>query len=128
VTPNLYLDILFLCTLPSTVRSSIAFTPVARGNVPVAVCGASVSNLAGIFLTPVLVGLIVVANDQMHGSFDSIMNILYQLLLPFIAGRIALRLVGVLLDKHKAVLKFVDHGSILLVAYTAFSEAVVQGL
>ena len=128
VTPDLYLGILFLCTLPSTVQSSIAFTSVARGNVPAAVCSASVSNLVGIFLTPVLVGLIVVANGQAHGSFDSIMNIVYQLLLPFIAGQITRRLVGVWFDKHKAVLKFVDHGSILLVVYTAFSEAVVQGL
>lgn len=128
VTADLYLGILFLCTLPSTVQSSIAFTSVARGNVPAAVCSASASNLIGIFLTPVLVGLIVVANGQAHGSFDSIMNIVYQLLLPFIAGQIARRWIGAWVDKHKAVLKFVDQGSILLVVYTAFSEAVVQGL
>src|SRR5581483_5428264 len=34
VTPALYTGILFLCTLPSTVQSSIAFTSIARGNVP----------------------------------------------------------------------------------------------
>ena len=128
VTPDLYLGILFLCTLPSTVQSSIAFTSVARGNVPAAVCSASASNLIGIFLTPVLVGLIVVAHGQSHGSLDSIMNIVYQLLLPFVAGQIARRWIGVWVDKHKALLKFVDQGSILLVVYTAFSEAVVQGL
>lgn len=128
VTPDLYLGILFLCTLPSTVQSSIAFTSVARGNVPAAVCSASASNLIGIFLTPVLVGLIVVAHGQSHGSFDAIMNIVYQLLLPFVAGQIARRWIGVWVDKHKAMLKFVDQGSILLVVYTAFSEAVVQGL
>ena len=33
VTPDLYLGILFLCMLPSTVQSSIAFTAAARGNV-----------------------------------------------------------------------------------------------
>ena len=74
VTQDLYLAILFLCTLPSTVQSSIAFASVARGNVPAAVCSASASNLIGIFLTPLLVSL-VVAHGQGHGSFESIMNI-----------------------------------------------------
>ncbi|WP_250507133.1 bile acid:sodium symporter, partial [Caballeronia sp. GAFFF3] len=41
VTPALYTGILFLCTLPSTVQSSIAFTSMAKGNVPAAVCSAS---------------------------------------------------------------------------------------
>ncbi|MFJ2986553.1 bile acid:sodium symporter family protein [Collimonas sp. NPDC087041] len=128
VTPDLYLGILFLCTLPSTVQSSIAFTSVARGNVPAAVCSASASNLIGIFLTPLLVGLVVVAHGQGHGSFESIMNIVLQLLVPFVAGQIARRWISPWLDKHKVILKVVDQGSILLVVYTAFSEAVVQGL
>ncbi|AMP10347.1 hypothetical protein CAter282_2613 [Collimonas arenae] len=128
VTPDLYLGILFLCTLPSTVQSSIAFTSVARGNVPAAVCSASALNLIGIFLTPLLVGLVVVAHGQSHGSFDSIMNIVLQLLVPFVAGQIARRWISTWLDKHKVILKVVDQGSILLVVYTAFSEAVVQGL
>jgi sodium/bile acid cotransporter 7 len=54
VTPELYLGILFLCCLPATVQSAIAFTSMARGNVPAAVCSASASSLLGIFLTPLL--------------------------------------------------------------------------
>lgn len=49
---NLWAGILFLCCLPSTVQSSIALTSIARGNVPAAICGATVSNIAGIALTP----------------------------------------------------------------------------
>ncbi|OUL11557.1 bile acid:sodium symporter, partial [bacterium AM6] len=52
LTPELYLGVLFLCTLPSTVQSSIAFTSMARGNVPAAVCSASLSSILGVFLTP----------------------------------------------------------------------------
>ena len=51
--------VLFLCCLPSTVQSSIAFTSVARGNVAAAVVAASASNLIGVFLTPLLVGLLL---------------------------------------------------------------------
>ena len=49
--------VLFLGLLPSTVQSSIAFTSIARGNVAAAICSASFSNLIGVVLTPLLVGL-----------------------------------------------------------------------
>ncbi|VVE23024.1 bile acid:sodium symporter [Pandoraea pneumonica] len=130
VTPELYLGILFLCTLPATVQSAIAFTSIARGNVPAAVCSASASSLFGIFITPVLVGLIVVHHDGNTGAspFDSIGNIMLQLLVPFIAGQLSRKAIGGWVERNRALLKFVDQGSILLVVYTAFSEAVNTGL
>ncbi|RXZ38826.1 bile acid:sodium symporter [Oxalobacteraceae bacterium CAVE-383] len=128
LTPELYIGILFLCVLPSTVQSSIAFTAVARGNVPAAICSASASNLLGIFVTPVLVGLIVISSHGSHSSLESILKIVYQLLLPFVAGQLARRWIGAWVDSHKGLLKVVDQGSILLVVYAAFSEAVRQGL
>ncbi len=128
VTPELYLGILFLCVLPSTVQSSIAFTSVARGNVAAAVCSASASNLIGIFLTPLLVSMLLASSSAGHSSFESILKIIYQLLLPFVAGQIARPLIAAWIERHKNVLKMVDQSSILLVVYVAFSEAVVQGL
>lgn len=128
VTPELYVGILFLCVLPSTVQSSIAFTSVARGNVSAAVCSASASNMLGIFLTPLLVSLIVVANGESHSSLDAILKIVYQLLLPFLAGQIARPWLQAWLGKYESGLRMVDQSSILLVVYVAFSEAVVQGL
>ncbi|QJQ04786.1 bile acid:sodium symporter [Undibacterium piscinae] len=128
VSPELYLGILFLCVLPSTVQSSIAFTAVARGNVPAAVCSASASNLIGIFVTPLLVSLLLAASTAGHSSLEAILKIVYQLLLPFVAGQIARPWIGRWMDKHKDSLKMLDQSSILLVVYVAFSEAVVQGL
>jgi len=128
VTPELYAGILFLCCLPSTVQSSIAFTSVARGNVPAAVCSASGSSLLGIFLTPLLVGIVIVSGSNAPMSFGVIETIMLQLLLPFILGQILRNWIGGWVHKRKAVLKWVDQGSILLVVYTAFSEAVSEGL
>jgi sodium/bile acid cotransporter 7 len=51
--------ILYLCLLPSTVQSSIAFTSIGKGNVPAAVCSASAYNLIGIFFTPFLVSMLL---------------------------------------------------------------------
>jgi len=110
------------------VQSSIAFTSAARGNVPAALCSASASNLLGIFLTPVLVGLLTTAQMKGGSSLESALQIASQLLLPFVAGQVARRWIGAWVEKHKVLTRMVDQGSILLVVYTAFSEAVGQGL
>jgi sodium/bile acid cotransporter 7 len=130
LTPDLYLGILFLCLLPSTVQSSIAFTAVARGNVPAAICSATASNFLGIFLTPLLVGTLILHGSAAsgHGALDSVLSIVEQLLLPFIAGQLLRRWIGAWVDRNKGMLKYVDQGSILLVVYTAFSASVVEGL
>jgi sodium/bile acid cotransporter 7 len=128
VSPDLYLGVLFLCTLPSTVQSSIAFTSMARGNIPAAVCAASASSLIGIFVTPLLVGFIISTHGQGGMSWDAIGKIVLQLLVPFIAGQVAQRWIGGWVSRHQLLLSTVDRGSILLVVYTAFSAAVLQGL
>ena len=119
---------LFLCCLPSTVQSSIAFTSMARGNVAAAVVAASASNLFGIFITPLLVSLLMHTQGGASGGWKSVQDIVVQLLLPFIAGQLARPLVSAWINKHKQLIGYVDRGSILLVVYAAFSEAVVGGI
>ena len=128
VTPELYLGVLFLCALPSTVQSSIAFTSIARGNVAAAICAASASSLLGIVVTPLLVGLMLESHGQGGMSWDAIGSIVLQLFVPFVAGQIAQRWIGGWVARHRALVSYVDQGSILLVVYTAFSAAVLQGL
>ena len=128
LTPQLYLGVLFVCTLPSTVQSSVAFTSIAGGNVPAAVVSASMSNLIGIVLTPLLAGLLLASSGGAGISWQGVLDILLQLLLPFALGHLARRWIGDWVDRHKPLLKFTDQGTILLVVYTAFSAAVVQGL
>ncbi len=126
--PTLAAGILFLCCLPSTVQSSIAFTSIARGNVAAAVVAASASNLFGIFITPVLVSLLMHTQGGASGGWKSVQDIVVQLLLPFIAGQLARPLISKWIEKHKQLIGYVDRGSILLVVYSAFSEAVVGGI
>jgi sodium/bile acid cotransporter 7 len=126
LTPGLAMGVLFVCLLPSTVQSSIAFTSIAGGNVPAAVVSASMSNLIGIVLTPLLVGILLKSHGSVswHGELD----IVLLLLLPFSLGHLARRWIGDFVDRHKPLLRFTDQGTILLVVYTAFSAAVVEGL
>ena len=127
VTPELYVGILFLCTLPATVQSAIAFTSMARGNVPAAVCSASASSLIGIVVTPLLVGELL-AQHCGAVSLAAAGAIVQQLLLPFIAGQIARRWIGGWVARHRTTLSLIDRSSVLLVVYTAFSESVIEGL
>lgn len=129
IDPLLGSGLLFLTLLPSTVQSSIAFTALARGNVAGAVCSASLSNLLGIVLTPLLVGLFMrTGGSGALTSWGSVQTIALQLLLPFVSGHLLRPLIGGLVDRNKAILQPVDRSSILLVVYTAFSAAVVNGI
>jgi Predicted Na+-dependent transporter len=127
LSPALYTGILFLCVLPSTIQSSIAFTSIAHGNVAAAVCSASASNIIGMFLTPLLVGLLFSARGG-GPTLEAVGSILLQLLLPFVIGQILQPKIGKWVIENRRVLGLVDRGSILLVVYLAFSHAVVQGL
>ena len=117
VTPQLYTGVLFLCVLPATVQSAIAFTSMARGNIPAAVCSASASTLLGVFITPVLVNLLVVPHGGgvSGGAADAIGRILLQLMLPFVVGHLLRPWIGGWIKQRASMLKFVDQGSILLV-------------
>jgi solute carrier family 10 (sodium/bile acid cotransporter), member 7 len=125
--PTLASGLLFLCCLPSTVQSSIAFTSVARGNVAAAVAAASASNLFGIFITPVLVALTLGVRGG-GSPLDEAEAIALQLLVPFVAGQIARIWIAGWVQRHSKFVGLVDRGSILLVVYGAFSEAVVRGI
>src|SRR5208283_4717118 len=126
LTPELWAGVILLCALPSTVQSSIAFTSIARGNVPAALCSATVSNLVGVLLTPLLAGLLL----SRHGGISASMvgDIMLHLLLPFAAGQALRPWIGGWAERNRTLLGLVDRGSILMVVYAAFSEGMVAGI
>ncbi|MCY1194787.1 hypothetical protein D9M72_60950 [compost metagenome] len=127
LAPALWLGVLFVCTLSSTVQSSIALTSMARGNIPGAICAATASNLLGTVLTPLLVAVLLHRQGGGHGLADA-GRILLQLLLPFAAGSLLRPWIGAWAQRNSRTLAKVDRSSILLAVYTAFSEAVAQGI
>ncbi|MCA9534413.1 MAG: bile acid:sodium symporter [Myxococcales bacterium] len=129
VGADLYRGLLYVCALPATVQSAIAFTSIARGNIPAAVCSAAASSLFGVFMTPLLVALLLGVEGQGGGSLlDAIRKIGVQLLLPFVLGQVARGFIGPWVVRNKDWIRYVDQGSILLVVYAAFSSAVIAGL
>lgn len=127
----LYVGVIYLCVLPGTVQSAIAFTSIARGNVPAAVCAASASSIVGIVITPLLLQFMLSADTQALGGsslWNAILKISVQILLPFVVGHLMRPVIGGWMDRHRKLVVAVDQSSILLVVYTAFSESVISGL
>ncbi|WP_395943721.1 bile acid:sodium symporter family protein [Brevundimonas sp.] len=129
VSDEVKVGVLFLCALPSTVQSSIALTAIAGGNVAAAVCSASLSNIVGVVLTPLLVGLMIHTQSEAAGDLlGAIGNVALTLLAPFVVGHLSRPITAAFVDRHKVLLGRLDRGSILLVVYTAFSAAVIGGV
>ncbi|MBC7203549.1 MAG: bile acid:sodium symporter, partial [Pusillimonas sp.] len=128
VSAELYQGVLYMCMLPATVQSAVALTGIARGNVPAAVCSASVSTLLGIMVTPFLVNELIAPTAGVSSAADSVVNIFARLMLPFLAGHFLRPYFDTAFRKAGKALSFIDRGSILLVIYSAFSAAVVGGI
>ncbi|KQT02616.1 hypothetical protein ASG23_02905 [Cellulomonas sp. Leaf395] len=125
VSPELKTGLLYLSLLPSTVQASVVFTSIARGNVAGAITGATISNVVGIVLTPLLVGVLMVRTSGQAGG--NLAGIVLQLLLPFAAGQLAQRWTGPWLRARPHLTRVTDRGAIVLVAYTSVSQATVSG-
>jgi solute carrier family 10 (sodium/bile acid cotransporter), member 7 len=126
--PAIAIGFLYIGCLPSTVQSSIAFTSVANGNVAGAVCAASVSNLIGVVLSPLLLALLLHRQGGDVASGAVILKIAKQILLPFVLGQLCRPVLAGFLNRNKLPLMIVDRGSILLIIYSAFSAGVVGGI
>lgn len=119
---------LYLGALPSAVTSSIAFTAMARGNVPAAICSAAASNVFGMMATPFI--FMLLAQTSGAHTMDithALQEIVLQLLLPFAVGQGLRPWLGRLLDQHHRGAARYDKAVILLIVYTAFSQFVASG-
>lgn len=123
----LWLGVLYLAALPSTVQSSIAFVSIARGNVAAAIAAASASQVLGVFLTPLLVGLLAGAQGG-EVELSGIGKVAMMILLPFVIGHLLRPWLGPWIERNKKAISLTDRGTILLAVYSAFSMAVNEDI
>ena len=126
LAPPLYVGLLFLCTLSSAVQSSVVFTSIAGGNVPAALCSASLSSVVGMVATPLLVGLLLHAEGG--PPLNGVGTVVTHLLLPFLAGQFLQPWLDGWLQGHRRVVSLVDRTAVLLMVYGVFSAATLSGL
>lgn len=120
ISQQLLTALVFLCLVPSTVQSSVAFTSIAGGDRAIAVVAASTSSLLGVFLTPLLVALLL--GGDVTVDAEAILRIVGLLLLPFLAGQVARRWLRPWLVRHDVGLRRFDRSTVLLVVYAGFSR------
>jgi sodium/bile acid cotransporter 7 len=124
----LWVGVMFLCALPSTVQSSIAFTSIAEGNVAGTVTSAAASNLLGIVISPLIASALTRSDAAAGPSLDGIWKVVAQLLLPFVLGHLSRPWLAEWAARRKALLSISDRATIVLAVYTAFSAAVISGI
>jgi solute carrier family 10 (sodium/bile acid cotransporter), member 7 len=73
-------------------------------------------------------GLVLSNHGGAASGWDAIGQIMLQLFVPFVCGQLLQPLIGGWIGRHDGVVGAVDQGSILLIVYSAFSEAVSEGL
>jgi len=127
-SPELRLGIFFVCALPSTVSSSVAMTAAAGGNVPVAVCNATLSSLIGVVLTPLWVSVVTATTGQAIPLGEVIWDLVLWMVFPLALGQVLRPVLGALAQRQKRKVNLVDRVVILLLVYTSFCESVQRGV
>ncbi|AEW44500.1 putative sodium/bile acid symporter family protein [Serratia symbiotica str. 'Cinara cedri'] len=122
--PMVYLGFLYLCVLPATVQSSIAFTAVAGGNIAASICSASMSSILGVFISPLLVELLIHAHGSNTYLWKAICAIILQLMVPFAVGYLTRQLVAEWVNRYRTLINNIDIMAVLLMVYSAFSAAI----
>ena len=123
VDPTLRLGLFFLCALPSTVSSSVAMTAAAHGNVAAAVFNATLSNLIGVFLTPLWIGAVLSVSGAAVPIGPVILDLVRWLIVPLVLGQVCRPWIGAWIARHKAGVHVIDRLTILLLVYTSFCES-----
>ncbi|MBT1685778.1 bile acid:sodium symporter family protein [Dawidia soli] len=122
--PLLWLGILYVTVLPSTVSSSVVMVSMAGGNIPAAIFNASISGLLGVIITPVLMSPVL--ENQVH-SFDAgdvIVTLGIQVLAPVFLGILLHPTrIGAWAVRKSASLRIMDQSVILLIVYISFCES-----
>lgn len=124
----LWIGLLFLCALPSTVSSSVVMVSIAGGNLPAAIFNASISSLLGVFITPLWMSLVI---DNIVPDFDMtgvLWKLTLQVLLPITLGLTMHKILGNWAFRNKTNIKYFDQTIIVLIVYSSFCESFEQQL
>lgn len=120
----LWLGAFFLASLPSTVSSSVVMVSIAKGNVPSAIFNASLSSLLGIFITPLWMGIVIIASPDKTGELTGIITkLVLQVMLPLVVGIILNRFFGNWAESKASIFKIFDQSVILLIVYLSFAKS-----
>jgi sodium/bile acid cotransporter 7 len=119
---NLLIGIYALSCLPTTISSCIVLTQISGGNVVGSIVNASVANMLGIVLSPLILSLLIYESNLRFSTAEilgTLRSLGLKMLLPIIGGQI-LRLFGkALAQRLKKKLGLLSNFLILTIIYFA---------
>ena len=113
-----------LSALPTSVSSSTVFTCSAGGNVSGTMFNVVLSNIAGVFISPLLISLLLSTSGQglpVDEVFRILVDLFIKMVLPIIAGQAARQFVKKFAEKNKKKLNTLSN--IIILAMLLFAIA-----
>lgn len=126
--PDLALGFLYLCVLPSTVSTSVVLTGLAGGNTVGAIFNAVLSNVLGVFITPLWITWLMEKGGSRQPLGPVLLEIVLLLLLPLAVGQLLRIPFAKFADARKKPLGNVASGVILFIVFAAFCNSVKSRL
>lgn len=129
-TPHepLWLSLLFLAALPSTVSSSVVMISIAKGNISGGIFNASLSGMIGILITPLWMQPFINQSTGVKDFSSIYLQLCTEIILPLILGLLLRPYLGKLAKKHNSKLSLFDKSIILLIIYKSFASSFEQNL
>lgn len=118
-----WLGLLFLSALPSTVSTSVVMVSMAKGNVSAAIFNASISGLIGIIVTPLWMSLAIKTSGYGGHLSDIYLKLLVEVILPVRSGMFMQRYLGEWAITNTKRIAVFDRGIILLIIFKSFAHA-----
>ncbi len=129
LTPSLVGGFILLGALPCTISTSIVYSVRAGGSLAPAIFNATAANLAGVVLTPLIVGFLAPENSgQGVDVTTALLNTASTVLPPIFLGQLVRRPIHEWTARHKTRLNNLNSALILIVIYVAFANSVREGL
>lgn len=117
--PDLRAGFWLMAFLPTTVASAVAFTATARGDVAGALFQCAVSNVLGVFITPLAVMWILSTGTGEVLRMDPLRRVGLLVLLPLLAGQLFRPIVGSVVGRHASWAPRISSWIILFLLWTA---------
>jgi len=119
----------YLAALPCTISSAIVMTSNSDGDSSAALFSTTLSNILGVFITPLLCShFIAHTSDQETSLISMIGKISLLILLPIVAGQLIRPFVREWAIASKNTFKRVSNTLILFIVFASFSQSVHNGV
>ncbi len=128
LSPDLQMGFFFLAALPTTIATSVAYTAMVQGNVAGAVFNSTLSNLAGIFITPLWISIWLQTGGETLPLGSLFLSISMMLLAPLLAGQLLRPFVHKWIDPCKKILSTMSSLIIIFIVYAAFCNSWQQNI